>query len=154
MYSMIELLDRLVAMQKQAVIGSDAVPSYLYAQESFPYWINRWAGLVVEVDNVSEHIVIDRHTVAMRLVIAHYNEGYQGEPESRVYAALPDVLSYFSSNPGLTSLEYPDEADWLVEPQAEIISAPAGLAVFQNSGAGANQVGVEFLIEIPVYREL
>lgn len=148
MYDLVELMDRVVAMQKEAVQGCDASPDWNHTQEAFPYWINRIASMVA--DPTMETQPIDRYVVLMRFVIGHLTENYLGLDAQIAYQAIPQVLSFFRGHSGFTSLAYPERMDFLIDAQAEITALPNGVAYFQHNGMGGIQFGFEMTLEAPL----
>lgn len=153
-----QALTRIAAMQKQALadltpsVTADAVAFWPWQQEAFPYFTNRISNHEVvteEEEGASEDVTIDRYTVAMRLIVGHYTEGYSGEAAARIYEYVPAILRFFDAHPFLTCTAYPDELDYIY-PNDVQITGGTGLVVFANSGIGALQVGWEINLLLPL----
>lgn len=142
-----ELLARVVAAQKawgaEAGVAVDAVPFFFHTQEAFPYFTNRVSNVIVG-DDGSEDFDRDTYTVTMRLVVGHLTGGYKGEIETRLYAWMPSVKTFFN------------EREWLQTPGAYAaamnslirarVTGMSGLRVFDNAGVSVLQVACEFTL--------
>lgn len=147
---MTELLDRVVALQKEAMkcldVNADAVPYFWHTQEAFPYFTNRIAATPVNNDG-SEDTDLNQPLVIMRLVAAHLTEGYRGQSERKLYEWLPPLKTYFQQRLWLTSRAYPDRMDNLLQVR---VTDGGGVRVFQDSGINAMQVGAELQLTCTV----
>jgi hypothetical protein len=146
-----DLMDRIVALEKEAVTTSDAVPYWPYQQASFPYWTNR-LGPYEQVFAYGEDVPRDESSVLMRLVAAHVSEGYEGESQSNIHQWVVATLNKFEDNPYLVSTTYATEFDDIA-PDGAVIISHTGLVIFQNAGVLANQLGVEFTLSVPALRQ-
>lgn len=147
-----DALDRIVASQKEIISGCDAYPVYFWQQETFPYWTNRLGAITHEIDSQLEHIF--NYTVTMRLVIGHLSEGYKGEREDELYTTyIPDTLAYFSQRIQLQNASYPTQMVDL-DPRGVFVRLGTGLAIFDNTGIGVQQVGAEFTLDLPIKVQL
>lgn len=145
-------LDRIVASQKEIITGCDAYPVYFWTQEAFPYWTNRLGTTTHELDSQIEHIF--NYTVTMRLVIGHLSEGYKQELEDKLYTTyIPDTFAYFSQRIQLQNLTFTGQMVDL-DPRGVFIRHCTGLAIFDNTGIGVQQVGAEFTLELPIKTQL
>lgn len=143
-----DALDRITAMEKEVIPGSDAVKVFIYAQESFPYWTNRVGAFQIVLD--SQDLQVITFQILMRLVIGHMTEGYTGELEETLQTTyIPQILTYFAQHVGLQCLSFPGQMQYL-DPRGVMILNGTGLAVFQQGGIGSNQIGAEFSLEVPI----
>lgn len=154
-----DALDRVVAMQKEAMqtITSgkfDAVPYWPYFQNDFPYMTNRHGAMTVDYTKYAPDIEDNPETIAMRLVVAHLNEGYDGEAPARAidyYIAIRDYFRTHSTltTDGTTYGDYTAEPNYLDPDTGAYISNHTGLVVFANAGLPQMQLGYEFSLAIP-----
>lgn len=158
-------MDRIAGMQIEAAAALQTTAGqnqlvaktfWPYQQESFPYMFNRISAHEVVRDasdtyNISEDIVADVYTVAMRLVVGHLTEGYEGERQEDIYEFIPLLLDFFDENQLLTTTASPTPLDFIAANGA-IITGGTGLSAFSNSGVGAMQLGWELNLELPIIR--
>jgi hypothetical protein len=146
---MINLQDvfvRVAQMQKEALapVDVDTYPFGYFEQGATPYFINRLGASSIDLYGGSD-IFSSPTTIQMRLVIAHITEGYRGDNYERLRGYIEDVLQYFGTHPRLNSAVYPTTPNYLLG-DATIVSH-TGEILFQNSGIGVLQVGVEFSLQ-------
>lgn len=139
-------LTRIVAMQKEAVSGSNAVPVFFWEQSNFPYWTNRIGPITNELD--SQEVRIRTHQIVMRLVIGHLTEGYDTILEQQLSTYIPNIMGYFDSRIYLNSAAYPLQMDDL-DARGALLTDCTGLQIFEQGGVGSQQIGVEFTLELP-----
>lgn len=152
-----DMLDRIVAMEKEALSslapGVNAVPYWPYQQSEFPYFTNRPGPWSPDYER-GEDVALDGYSIAMRLVAAHVDEGYEGGPQGNIHQWILAVINFFEDKPFLTSTAYSTALDFInSDPGAEITSH-TGLVIFRNAGVFAQQLGVEFTLEVPVLRQI
>jgi hypothetical protein len=156
-YDLKEAMDRLLAMEKEAVPGSGGVTYWPYSQDKLPYWMNRLNPMTVDTAYSSD-VVLDRYSVSALLVIDHFDAGYEGKKFEDAYETyIPDVLNFFDDNPELTSTDYPTPMRYIAPVEdtrgAHITGLPSGTRLVLNSGIGVRQVVLEFTIEVPLWRK-
>lgn len=146
-----DAMDRIVAMQKEAVTTADAVPYWPYEQASFPYFTNRLGTMTLNQD-MSEDIDIYEHTVLMRYVVGHLTEGYRGDLQDSLYDDIASIETYFREHPHLTTNagSYTTAPDYLF--QVARILSHTGVVAFAQGGVGQIQIGVEFTLSTPFLR--
>lgn len=150
-----DALDRLVAMQQESLntalgFDCDAKPFWPYFQDTFPYWTNR-PGQRNNAD-LSHDVRIKVRNIQMRLVLGHWNEGYEGELAERAVELIVAIDDYFDVREDLSSTTYPSGPDFLMPGFGGRIINDTGLVIFDNSGIGALQIGVEFVLELQYLR--
>lgn len=155
-YDLKEVMDRLLAMENEAISSSGGAIYWPHKQDQMPYWMNRINGMTVEP--LSSDHVIDRWIMSALLVIDHYEAGYEGKKFEDAYETyIPDVIQFFDDNPLLTSTDYPDEMLFVFPDEdtrgAHITGLPSGTRLVLNSGIGVRQVVLEFTIEVPLGRK-
>lgn len=155
-YDLKEVMDRLLAMENEAISSSGGAIYWPHKQDQMPYWMNRINGMTVEP--FSSERVIDRWAMSALLVIDHYEAGYEGASFVTAYETyIPAAIQFFDDNPRLSSTEYPDELDFVVTGRdtrgAHITGLPSGTRLVLNSGIGVRQVVLEFTIEVPLMRQ-
>lgn len=147
-----ELIDRVVALEKEALAAltptviADAADHFFYVQGSYPYFVNRLGAIIVDDD--SEEFDTYAYEVIMRLVMGHTTEGsqgYDGEPDARLQAYIPQIITYFNQRELLQSAAYPAALDDLVRAR---VSGCRGFTVFQQSGVGSGIIGTEFTLSV------
>lgn len=154
LYDLDDVMDRLVAMEQEAIPGDiDAAKYWPYQQEGLPYWVNRVLSMEVEPDY--EGRVIDRYTFGLMLVVGHLTQGVKAEIHEDSYAKIGQVLDFFGKRARLTSTEYPDEPDYLAvdEGGAVITGVPNGTRAVANTGIGVTQIVIEFRLQAGFYRQ-
>lgn len=154
-----DALDRVVAMQKEAmavITGGkfDSVPYWPYFQNDFPYMTNRHGAMSPDYIKYAPDIEDNPETIAMRLVVAHITEGYEGEAPANAidyYIAIRDYFRTHSAliTDGTTYGDYTTEPDYLDPDTGAYISNHTGLVIFSNSGLLTPQLGYEFALSIP-----
>jgi len=154
-YDLGEVMDRLLAMEKEVVPG-EGVVYWPEKFDTFPYWMNRINGMTVEP--LSADTVIDRWVMSALLVIDHMTANYVGtvfKVAQETY--IPAVLQFFDDNPLLTSAAYPDEMLFVFPDEdtrgAHITGLPSGTRTVLNTGIGVKQVVLEFTISVPLGRK-
>jgi hypothetical protein len=150
-----EILDRLVAMEKQALASLtnsaiDSVNYGAYSQEAFPYWYNRLGGKTYSQSETGMEIISNVITINARLVIAHATAGYRGEYDDVLYDYIDAFEDYFWGHGMLTSTDYPNGFGRLRD-EARLVSN-AGSLLFTNSGVEGLQLGTEFVIELNIIK--
>ena len=153
-----ELMLRVVALEVEAmatVLPAEkvcgAVPFFIYAQDTFPYFTNRDGAGTSTNDEGGEEFDHDIYTVIMRLIIGHVTEGYIGDLETTLHSYIPTVKTYFNSRGGLQSATY---ANALVGIRYARIINWTGLRVWQTSGINALQMGTEFTLHCELDEEI
>jgi hypothetical protein len=153
-----ELLARCVEVEKEAILAAfstqiDAIPFFVYQQESFPYFTHRIAG--DEIGSEGNEIDRDSYTVIIREVIGHITQGYMGEVETLLYEHIPVIKTAFNTNEGLTSAVYPDDMEALIEGDTARMLSHSGFRIFQDSGLiGVTQVGVDYVLTCLFHEDL
>ncbi len=151
MSNLSDALARLVAMEKDAISGCDAVPYYVHWQSQFPYWTNR-IGAGQYSWNSEDINIVDRLLIA-RLVIGHFTENYEGVSETNLATYMEDFMEQLAANPGMTATGYAEEPDYLMPGhQIEIVS-DTGLQFFQVGGSPTLQVGTEFTLRVRIIED-
>lgn len=140
-----DIMDRLVAIEKEAYTGSDAVDHGIHWQEAFPYWINLLGPATYGWD--SENIVIVTRDVQIRLIVAHLTEGYDGDAEEKLFANLDEILLFFLTHEDLTSTAYPTAPVYLYSTETEL-RADTGLTIWRLADNAPSQIGIEFTLTI------
>jgi len=149
--SLLDAMQRIQAIQLEAVPDADAVTYWPYTQETFPYFTNRLAQ--TEHGELSEDVEEREYTVAMRLIVGHWQSGYAGNRIEEIYRYVPAIEDAFAGvAETLVSTSYPDPAIYL-HPNGVNITRHTGVVVFTNSGMGFQQVGVEFTLNLPMLRD-
>lgn len=147
-----ELLARCAALEKEALdsisVVSDAKSFFFHTQESFPYFTNRIDSVPVagfiegqETEDDLTRIV----DITARLVVAHLTEGYDGEPEQKLYEYLPVVEAYINAREMLQSAAYPTE---MTEMFYSRCTTGGALRAFTQNGINGTvtQIGGELII--------
>jgi hypothetical protein len=156
-----DIMARLVAMEKEALATvaaannqtPDAVAFWPYEQEAFPYFTNRLGPMSNQQPGYATEIQDYRHIVLIRLVVDHWNAGFEGDKADIAYQYLVAFEDYFRNHPMLTTDptgDYPNDPDYLFEEM--ILSDHTGLSIFQDAGITALQYGVEFTLQLPYLR--
>ena len=140
-----DLLARFAALQQEAVSGSVAYARRLAKAPRPPYWLN-WLG-PADYETNSEDELIETRIVTSRLVVAHAEQGYDGEPEDNLYTYITAWLTKLFDAPWLESTTYPTGATYLV-PNAVIPSSDTGMDYFLDVGSPFVMVGIEFNTEV------
>lgn len=137
-----DMMTRLVDMEQEAISNSVAVKFPLYTQATFPYWTNNVTEFAPgRAEDEFEYDEARRvFTVESKYVIGHITEGYTGQPQEQFWSDWITILDFFDAHPGLTSTAYPTPLQYL-DAQETTLLPSVGLARFQNSGIGADQVG-------------
>ena len=143
-----ETLQRLcdIAQVALQIVGLNvtAQPSFLSPPGAPPYLLARTVDHRVTVDpGYPNELLEHTATVVLRLVIGHVTEGYAGEPEAKLSAAIPAVIRALASKPLLQTTMQPTPQTHLVG--ADVVSC-TGLRVFEAPGLAAQQVGCEFVV--------
>jgi hypothetical protein len=142
-----DVLARLVLMQKAVLPGSDAVPAFVYTQESFPFWLNRVGRYSVE--DIAIDLQTVTYTILMRLVLGNVTSGFEVETEQLVHQWLPTVLLYFGQRRRLKRTNADSGVPFLDAKGALITDGTADYNL-QVSGIGQSLFGIDFNIEVPM----
>src|SRR5574341_440315 len=127
-----------------AAYNIDAFPRYFAVGEEFPYLTHRITGMPVDHADNSENEQFPQPRLWIRVVVAHLDTGYKGEPDDRVYTYIPMLTSYYANRKWFQSAAFPARPDYLM--YSELVDA-GGFMVFDNRGfAGVSQVGFELTI--------
>lgn len=149
-----DAMDRLFAMQQESLntlLGYDCASKiWPYFQDTFPYWVTR-PGQRTNND-LSQDMRVKVRNIPMRLVLGHWNEGYESELSDRALQFIVAVDDYFDLREDLSSTTYPSDPDFLMPGFGGRIINDTGLVIFDNSGIGALQIGVEFVLELQYLR--
>lgn len=154
---MTELLDRCVALQKEAMasisVACDAKPYFFHWQEKGPYFTNRIPTMGIATDG-SEVEDLNQPTVIMRLVIGHLTESYRGIPESKLYEWMPVVKTYFQQRMWLQTATgpYAERMENLLPP-SRIVNIGA-IGPLNSAGINQIQVGCEFALSCTFYEHI
>lgn len=145
------LFQRLPVMQLEIPITpavKGAVGYFFHWQETMPYFTNRVANHQGEW--IDEDQRRETYTIAMRFVVGHLTEGTYGTPEMNVHSQEPLIQQYFANHIGLTDdgNVYTTYLDYL-DPQNVNFLGSNGFHVFPGGGLPVQQVGTEFLLEVP-----
>lgn len=151
-----DALARLVAVEKEAITGCDAVPYFLHNQENFPYFVNRVVSDSIEQD--SEEYDVRTYTVLARLYAGYVTQDYVGNLETQVYDWIVACENRFNDQddlrPFLTSAAYPNALDGMHD--LGMRCTDTQVIVTQNAGIGVGGnaaliMAVEFTLEIPFH---
>ena len=146
-----DAFNRIVAIQKEAVAGSDAFPVAVATSERLPYWTNRYGGMTGSLD--SQDFYLMTHRIDMALHLAYMTEDYFTQAEQGLYVQIQAVLAYFFARIRLNSTAYPSTmAD--IDPRGALITAVGPYAPIDWSGIGAKTVGIVFTIEVPILEQI
>lgn len=140
-----DLMARIVAMEKEAYTGSDAVGYLIHQQETFPYWVNALGPATYAGD--SEDIAIVSREVTLRLIVANLTEGYDGQAEKHLLDNLDAIILHLLTHPDLTSALYSSAPDYLYSTETEL-TRDSGLTFWRTSDAAPTQIGIEFILSI------
>lgn len=143
------LLARVCAIEVEALLNlptpikSNAVPKWLCQQETLPYWRNRIASFQLETSpsDDSQEMDVWVYVVGAQLVMAHYSEGYNGEVDEAILAAIPQVNDYFDARELLQSNAFAEPMKFL---RWSWSIGGSGYETLGLSAAGAIQVGPTF----------
>lgn len=126
MFDATELLDRFVALEKEALASVnatlygdvDALPRWFAASERLPYWTNALASVTPEYseNGYGEEAQLYVAVVWARLVFAHVTAGQTGEVDDNLMTAIPTLIQYFDRRAQLQSAAYPAPMSWLEAP--------------------------------------
>lgn len=142
-----ELLLRICALEEEALFtlgqASSAVPRWLYQTETLPYWRNRIVSFQLDtsLSDDGEEMDVWVYVVGAQLVMAHYSEGYNGEVDTAIAAAIPVVNDYIDARELLTSSAYPTGMNYLRKAWSV---GGSGYETLGPSAAGVIQVGATF----------
>lgn len=149
---LVDLLKRVCACDKEAmtgVVSFKASRVFGYAQETFPYMVNRLGTKIINesADDTFDYI----RNIAKRLVVAHKTEGFDGQASDKVADWLTLIEDYYRENIDLISPQFETEPAYL-SPLGVTLGNDTGLVAFANSGTGTIQIGVEFVLQVPILK--
>jgi len=140
-------LERLAAIEVEALasisVNADAKAFMIHSQEAFPYLTHRIGPITVNFD--SHDIDVYEVDAVARLVIGHITDGYDGQPENRLYDYLPVLIKAINERELLQSAAYTAALDGLIEAR---VTSSSGLRIFETAGIQARQVGAELTITL------
>lgn len=158
-----DVFDRVFAMQVEALATISENVDTLYwpsQQNDHPYFVNRLGAMSVDTATFSEDIESYQHTVLMRLVVAHYTEGYKGEAPEKVLQLIQATEVYFREHEDLTTNagSFTTEPDYLLVANTNLLQATlvghTGFIGFDNGGIGQIQLGCEFTLNLAFIRRV
>lgn len=134
-----EVLDRLLEIEQEEFPEADCIPYFFHFQDGFPYFTHRIGDLSLE--QLSSQYSVDSYTIIVRIVVAHFGEGYNGEDEVKIANILPKLVRAFIGKRWLRSAAYPEGMIGL-SPTGIQLQQIRGLAVFDDGGFGSESQGV------------
>jgi hypothetical protein len=143
-----DLLDRVAAHEVLAtapLVEASAKPFFIYQQPTFPYFTNRIESISLDLRSPQD-IETREISVTMRLVVQHVNAGYEGDYERLLYELIPLVEAHFGDARWLLD-DAGSNADTM-KPIGAQLTRSRGLAIFQNAGVEAQQIGTEFTLTV------
>lgn len=149
--SVLEVMQRIAAVCRDAVPGAVAEARFPFAPDTFPYFSVRLVGISPE-DSRGQDVMGGVYDIRVRMVIAHIDSGYDGENSDNVYTWIDDVRLQFARNQQLTSTDYPTEADIIVYTSPARNVGP--ISGFQAGGVHSTQLGVEFSLQYQDYTNI
>lgn len=141
------LLFRLTEMQEAAMPGSDASPVFFYAQEGYPFWVNKVARFATE--DVAIDLQVVTYHIIMRCVLMPVTAGIEYEAERKIHTWVPPILSYFGQRRQLKRTSADTDVAFLDAKGALIVGGTPDYNM-QVSGIGNLLFGVDFDIEVPM----
>ena len=144
-----DMLLRLCDMEKVAIPGSDAVPGEVYTQEAPNYWTNAVGDFQVQAD--SEELAIVVYGITMTYYGAEITEGYEMQPERSVQTLIHPVVQYFLQRRQLKRTSADAPLSYLHPSGAMINNGRVRRDLM--SGAGQQRVGLEFVLQVPLYMD-
>lgn len=146
-----DIKDRCVALQLEAVPGSDARAYFDFSGGMFPYWKNRLGPTTYDFD--SQDVQTETRQILMRLVIGHFTGDYLGQAEDMLGDYIEAVKQVFAQHPQLDSDTYPTEPTYTTAIGASLQS-DGGLQYFEIAPTiSVFEVGVEFTLVVELFRE-
>lgn len=106
----LDMMDRIVQIEKEATAQADAVGYAKHQQEGFPYWTNRFANLALDRagNSYGEEATEQTVTLQCTLHVGNASSGYAGERDAELLQYFADISRYFNERPKLQSAVYPD----------------------------------------------
>lgn len=143
-----DIMQRLVAMQRECITGADASLNPLHIQESYPYFVNTLGDGVFETPGYE--LARRTYTITIEYVLGQATEGYTDEVIRRMYEDEPTILDYFQKRPGLQSVSYPTRADYLDPVLTEFTRAGGVGRFLRRGGIGVEVIGTIFQLRAGV----
>ena len=145
--------DRIVSRLTENITGAIAFPYWQRISTQFPYFVMRLA--TTTYSNNSESIRVAERSFIILGVVGHSTEGYDGDTEFAADELVMQVENVFDSKPGrrLVSTQYPTSPTWLY-PQGVFLTTNTGLRGFRQDGIDTVQIGVEFTLTIPYFKNV
>jgi len=141
-----DIMQRLVAMEKECVTGADASLNPLHVQESYPYFVNTLGDGTFEMPGAE--LARRTYVITIEYVLGQATEGYTDEIIRRMYEDEPAILNFFQKRPGLQSATYPTRTDYLDPLLTEIVRA-GGVGRFLRRGQ-VEVIGTIFQLRVGV----
>jgi hypothetical protein len=140
-----DTLTRLVAMEEEAVSGSDAADYAVHWQDGFPYWTNR-------ITDYSPGEVLADQSQRIYTVDIFYFHGYitedaPGKVEEGILSVLPTIQTFFEEHPGLESALFPTALRYLDPQQTRLLASPV-VADMGAGTAGTKVLGTQIRLQI------
>jgi len=143
-----DLLDRFCKLQEDTIAGCVAFPRESAYAADFPYWTNYLGPAVFEIDGDEQGIEI--RTVNSRLIVAHFTESYDGEPEAALYGYISLWHAAIADTQQLISTTYTTAPTYLHALGVWLVG-DGGLDYFLTPGVPHVQIGIEFTHEARMF---
>lgn len=127
--------------------GSDAAPVWFYAQEGYPFWVNKTARFSTE--DVAEDLQVVTYNIIMRLVLRPVTSGIEYEAERNIHTWVPPILMYFGQRRQLKRTKADADVAFL-DSKGALITGGTPDYNMEVSGVGNTLFGIDFEIEVPM----
>lgn len=145
--NLLDAMNRLVAIEKEAVANSDAFPAVMVVQEAFPYWTNRYMGMTGTLN--SQEFPVYTHRIDMMLHLRQLTENWITQNEQDLWTEIATILDYVSARIRLQSATYTTPM-LDIDPRGALITGVTPYSPIIIGGIPAQTVGIVFTIEIPL----
>ncbi len=157
LFQRVKLLEK-VALTNAGVTKVDVSNVYPYAQNTFPYLINRL--LPTRDEDLSEDVAYEEQGVGVRIVVGNATDQL-GEDRARLaYHLLVVLRRYFRKHTdlyvhGTQDEDSPvfEEPRWLAADGLKV-GPHTGLGIFAAGGVGNQQIGIELSLLVPVINQV
>ncbi len=127
--------------------GSDAAPVWFYAQEGYPFWVNKVSRFTTE--DIAEDLQVVTYSIIMRLVLKPATSGIEYEAERDIHKYVPPILMYFGQRRQLKRTKADTDVQFL-DSKGALITGGQPDYNMQVSGIGNPLFGIDFDIDVPM----
>lgn len=145
--TLLDTINRLVAIEKEAIANSDAWAAQTIVQEGFPYFTHHYQGCSVETN--SQDYYRYTHHIDIIFHLGKLTQGYLSLIEQSLWSDISVIIEYISSRIRLQSAAYPAIMTD-IDPMGVIVTNVGPYQPVEWGGVGTQTVGITISIDVPI----